>query len=62
MTKEEKINWLQAADTEELLKQYELRSAEARDVFAAAGRTGRKVEEILEDYKLIKEEIIRRMK
>lgn len=62
MTKEEKINWLQAADTEELLNQYELRSAEARDVFEAAGRTGRKVEEILEDYKLIKEEIIRRMK
>lgn len=63
MTMEQKIEWLRNASIEELLKQYEISAAKANDPFDTVRRDSRyTIEGILEDYRLVKDEVIRRMK
>lgn len=61
MTKEQKINWLENATNETLLKQFETCSKEASDPFTYSKRQNRKFDEIFEDYELVKAEIFKRM-
>ena len=63
MTKEQKIEWLRNASAEELLKQYETSARWANDPFEFAKHFDGKVtiENIIDDYHLAKEEVIRRM-
>lgn len=62
MTREQKIEWLAKADTEALLKQYEISSRNAFNAFELAGKDSRyTIEGIFEDYELVKAEVVKRM-
>ena len=61
MTREQKIEWLRNASTEELLKQYETSARWANDPFEFARRYNRTAEEAIENYHMAREEVIRRM-
>lgn len=58
MTKEEKTAWLQAASPEALLKQFESASKSMERLFEHPWRTA---DEIIEDYDLVKAEMLRRL-
>jgi hypothetical protein len=60
-TKEQKINWIENATNEELLEQFETSTRWASDPFAYAKRMNYSVDAIFEDYKLLKDEILKRM-
>lgn len=63
MTREQKIEWLANADTEALLRQYEVSARNADNAFELASKDSRyTLEGIFEDFKLVKAEVIRRMK
>ena len=58
MTTEEKKAWLVNASTEELLRQYESSYAKYERLFEITYMT---VDEILENYELAKNELLRRL-
>lgn len=61
MTRNQKIEWLASASSEELLKQYEASVKAANDPFGYSKLYGCSVEEVLEDYDLAKAELLKRM-
>lgn len=62
MTREQKIQWLENADTEALLRQYEVSARNSYNAFELAGKDSRyTIEGIFEDYELAKAEVIKRM-
>ena len=62
MTREEKIAWLRAADTDVLLRQYEASVRRADKAWAIVEHDKRyTLEEIFEDLEIAKAEVMRRM-
>lgn len=61
MTKDQKIEWLKNATLDQLLRQYETSAIAARDPFEYERRLGIPFDEIMENYKLAKAELISRM-
>ena len=61
MTKEQKIDWLANATNEGILKQFETSVRWADDPFTYAKNMNYSVEEIFEDYELVRAEILKRM-
>jgi len=62
MTREQKIEWLKQADTEALLRQYEVSSRNAFNAFELASKDSRyTLEGIFEDFELVKAEVVKRM-
>ena len=61
MTREEKIKWLQEVGDKELLDQFRTTERNAADPFRYMDILGISVEEILENARLVREEIQRRM-
>ena len=61
MTKEQKINWLANASDEKLVKQFETSAMWASDPFTYAKKTGYAFEEIMEDYDLVRAELLKRL-
>ena len=62
MTREQKIEWLTNASVEDLLNQYEVSARNASDPFETVKKDSRyTIEGIFEDYKLVREEIKKRM-
>lgn len=58
MTSEEKRAWLQAANPEDLLKQFETSADNMSHLFDHAWLTA---DEIIEDYGLVRAEMLRRL-
>ena len=61
MTREEKIEWLRNASTDQLLRQYETCTKAVSNLFDHAKNFGLTPEEVVDDYELVKAEVIRRM-
>ena len=61
MTKEQKIDWLANATNEGLVRQFETSARWADDPFTYAKNMNYSVEEIFEDYELVRAEILKRM-
>lgn len=61
MTKEQKIDWLANATNEGLLRQFETNARWTDDPFTYAKNMNYSVEEIFEDYELVRAEILKRM-
>lgn len=58
MTREEKIAWLEKASNEQVIKQFEARVRDMEHLFEIKHRT---IEEIQEDYELVKAEVLKRL-
>lgn len=61
MTDEEKKEFLESITNEELLNEFDGAAVRARNPYEYAERNNMKVQEVYHDYKLIREEILRRM-
>ena len=62
MTREEKIAWLKAADTEKFLKQYETSVMHMHNCFEIVAKDDRyTIEGIWADYELARAEMLRRL-
>lgn len=62
MTREQKIEWLAKADTEALLRQYEVSARNSYNAFELVNKDSRyTIEGIFEDYELVRAEVLKRL-